>query len=102
MMDGFEKPTLDYYGLDNNPDVVWGIYGASVPYVSAFTVAELGEMLPKNYEFQFFVGDSGMGELWHLTGCKSDLSLEGMAEETEADARAQMLIYLIENKLITV
>ena len=65
---------------------------------SAFTVAELGEMLPKmarsgkttdnSYSCQVlgeYVGTSRMG-LEHA--------------DTEADARAKMLIYLLENNLI--
>lgn len=61
---------------------------------SAFTVAELGEMLPMIY---FPVPDKG-------NGCLSWLWVDGKGnktwENTEADARAKMLIYLLENKLI--
>lgn len=80
--------------------------------VSAFTVAELGEMLPV-YEdygspvtsklcserdgFSFHCGyldnDHGAGEV------RRTIEFFGKAA-TEADARAKMLIYLLENKLI--
>lgn len=79
----------------------------------AFTVAELGEMLPSEVHFftsiknpkrrknaqhiHFFHGRdwavnyTGGGAIDNYTQCG----------ETEADVRAKMLIYLIENKLIT-
>lgn len=61
--------------------------------VAAFTVAELGEMLPPGRKS------------WRYTdfdGCKWMCEQVGHHEEaaTEADARAKMLIYLIENKLV--
>ena len=67
-------------------------------YLSAFTVAELGEMLP----------------LWWYSGKRkeNDYICEVFKRnvtdklnsfgDTEANARAKMLIYLIENKLIEV
>lgn len=58
---------------------------------SAFTVAELGEMLkntknyiPKYYDYK-----------WRCTIRKTSFS-----EETESDARAKMLIYLLENNIL--
>lgn len=70
-------------------------------YVAAFTVAELGEMLPNK------LGDEHIlivwkNAAWNVTYEDSDggkIRVE-MAYD-EADARAKMLIYLIENKLIT-
>jgi hypothetical protein len=66
---------------------------------SAFTVAELGELLP------LFVDTSknDKGEYYTETiasvlGWKDD---QVFFEKTEAGARAKMLIYLLENKLIT-
>lgn len=63
---------------------------------SAFTVAELGEMLPDAYiswrsienDYRCDMLDAGsMGQLQFA--------------DTEADARAKMLCYLLENNLIT-
>lgn len=78
--------------------------------VSAFTVAELGEVLPEVTAIQ-------NGELGRLEITYRTYSEDGNREwdvcymanndfrsefaNTEADARAKMLIYLLENKLIT-
>lgn len=104
----FSEKDWDDYAEDNLPP-------DSVMY-SAFTVAELGEMLPDIVR----VGDDSMGEIVesriltssHQSG-KWEVWYEGkdandspcdwyyQYAETEADARAKMLIYLLENGLIT-
>lgn len=75
--------------------------------ISAFTVAELGEMLPDSlliegflYSNEFFKMADGR---W-LVGYQTDFPdraenkhTQGFVAETEADARARMLIWLIEN-----
>lgn len=61
---------------------------------SAFTVAELGEMLPREYFTFRTINEKGRGYF-----CSDNLELTGdnWAEApTEADARAKCLIYLIE------
>jgi hypothetical protein len=73
------------------------------PIFSAFTVAELGEMLP------LFVGSFAQFHIvfnrdhhgWIVNYCdpKGEIEYEETAD-TEADARVKMLIYLLENKLI--
>lgn len=67
---------------------------------AAFTVAELGEMLPQ------YIGDglsiSGYLQMsknsdgWHVRYH----AMHVFNTETEADARAKMLIYLLENNLL--
>ena len=78
--------------------------------ISAFTVAELGEMLPhhihlegKNYQIEIWSGsDVKDVRFWSIGynnyGNKSEFVF---GANTESDARAKMLIYLLENKLIT-
>jgi hypothetical protein len=63
---------------------------------SAFTVTELGEMLPKTVVSTKTL-DFDKGEQWHCYSKDYDTFFYG----TEADARAKMLIYLLENGLIT-
>lgn len=82
-------------------------------FVSAFTVAELGEMLPvRDYLSEGIVKDREDLASWvtfksdgkwhcHLTWRYSRDKVEAIKADTEADARAIMLIYLLENKLIT-
>lgn len=65
---------------------------------SAFTVAELGEMFPD--EFQ----EMKNGLTWsicRIAKCDGIYNMKNLPiERTEAEARAKMLIYLLENKLI--
>lgn len=64
--------------------------------VSAFTVGELGEMLPDNFRSMKL----GKGWFCRLYLGPTLSSGDGVTGETEADARGKMLIYLIENGLI--
>lgn len=65
-----------------------------IEIASAFTVAELGEMLPHG----FWSSKSADG---YDCGFEQDLEQYVETKKTEADARAKMLIYLLENKLLT-
>jgi hypothetical protein len=69
---------------------------------SAFTVAELGEMLPMEYMSIKDGGDRwfgvGWGALWGFEMIKYP---DPIVSNLEADCRAKILIYLLENKLIT-
>ncbi|UPJ35834.1 hypothetical protein IVB45_02140 [Bradyrhizobium sp. 4] len=71
--------------------------------VAAFTVAELGEMMPGNFGGHYVLTQKGlMGNRYYSTLMRLQDSTEAykIEEKTEADARAKMLIYAIENKLI--
>lgn len=70
--------------------------------VAAYTVAELGELLPTN-TWAFLIEKTPREEvrLLMLGGQKLDFPLHNVFAETEADARAKLLIYLLEQKLIT-
>jgi hypothetical protein len=67
--------------------------------VAAFTVAELGEKLKEtnnNNPMPYWNGSQWEARI-------NDLGLHGhhyMSADTEADARAKMLIYLLEHKLV--
>lgn len=59
-------------------------------HFSAFTVAELGDMLPNTEEC-----------ISRKEPNEKEWRCGNQIESTEADARAKMLIYLLENNLIT-
>jgi len=67
---------------------------------SAFTVAELGEMLPKEY----ISANTSQG--WAILLLEKVRKFQELVvlqiADTEANARAKMLIYLLENKLMEV
>jgi hypothetical protein len=74
--------------------------------IAAFTVAELGEMLPKEINGFFFTQIPTINNEWYLfyRHAFSTMNLDNEEiysdDENEANARAKMLIYLIENDLI--
>jgi len=80
----------------------------SSTYYSAFTVAELGEMLKDGMVKSYHPGGSG-GELaWcsiYFVGEGRGIAGDATVSQhgaTEAEARAKILIYLIENQLVGV
>lgn len=73
----------------------------------AYTVAELGEMLPDNlcmcgeHPNLFIAKGTQESNKWTIGYSTMERSVTPFyTEENEANARAKMLIYLIENKLI--
>jgi hypothetical protein len=79
---------------------------------SAFSVAELGEILPQsiidpssvtNEKIYFSQWQNGERDLWNVGYSTYDRKLKLQEfSSTEADARARMLVYLLENNLISV
>ena len=69
-------------------------------FFSAFTVAELGEMLPPYFSTHF---NKHFGKWTCFDGSRGEevITLWVEKSDTEADCRAKMLIYLLENNLIT-
>lgn len=71
--------------------------------VSAFTVSELGEMLPDfycSYKYNLPGSKSTLYECVDIRITEDTLG-KGELALTEADARAKCLIYLLENGLVT-
>ena len=79
-------------------------------YYPAYTAAELGEMLPESikielnrYDLVTGVNNTKRGNEWWV-GYYDEFERQEekivIQEKTEANARAKMLIYLLENKLI--
>ena len=108
---GFPQESLFYWSNNGSEDWrIVKIYDFKVDKrsdVSAYTVAELGEMLYKN----ILAGDNVLYSIecvWEkntpiIRYFNNDLlkRLASEIAETEADARAKMLIYLKENNLIS-
>ncbi len=100
----------------NKHNPIWSVFHVDAddkvnPRCAAFTVAELGEMLPKQHQIYSYPTCVNGKEIWDCTSVDQRIhQTEGweqgysgtppMFSDTEADARAKMLIYLLENKLI--
>jgi hypothetical protein len=90
------------------PDDCYALVGDE-DIISAFTVAELGEMLPARLEYArpehptYRLAMEKQDTRWNVVYICADCggrNFEPILAATEADARAKMLIYLLENNLI--
>jgi hypothetical protein len=73
-----------------------------VQSVAAFTVAELGEMLPIFCEsWQDKPSDWGCENQPLSPDAEDNKKRHSEEAHTEADARAKMLVYLVENTIVT-
>ena len=113
---GEKQESIWWWDLSNNTIVPFGIWGKDLSFyqkaasngdiVSAFTVAELGEMLPQHFEkdnetYNLVIVEDVKAIIYEAEVCYNTfetlIKIEG---DTEANARAKMLIWLIENKKI--
>ena len=116
---GVKQESLYYWSLCQGCVKEYGAKGIKVDYElgdsghgdkwSAFTVAELGEMLPvkffdKEYDEEMYTVFSKNDDEWITYYVYSEEGGEAYREtdKNEANARAKMLIYLIENKLMEI
>jgi hypothetical protein len=112
---GVKQESLFYYG--NEGGLFYRKeYSIAFRIYSAFTVSELGEMLPSSFEHEIEEEFNIFNFIeWKIDGkfmCNYYSSFpkkiyhisqeKHFIEDNEADARAKMMIYLIENKLIEV
>jgi len=81
------------YDAKTTLDIAKDNCGGDERFYSAFTVAELGEMLPKDFMSY---------KRYDKWTCGEHRINKWESAETEADARARMLIYLLENGLIKI
>jgi len=112
---GIKQDSLFWYqvggrGVSGGVAITYGEWEIAVEEkYSAFTVAELGEMLPANLwngkgdKVRWLSIDENEDGEWNIEyayECRGVYDESVQTAPTEADARAKMLIYLLENKLI--
>lgn len=109
----FENPLQNIFEEDHVPDNHWNLnftercskYGADWT-LSAFTVAELGEMLPVKIGDEYLTTHRCIRNGWWIfysSEDNDDHSFNSFWDaSSEVNIRARMLIYLIENNLVKV
>jgi hypothetical protein len=87
-----------FYWIGHNDDWILDTKSLlpSFEKISAFTVVELGEMLSDKYAYTIRFVSKNLCRIQFFETINKCNSFEG----TEANARARMLIYLLESKLI--
>jgi hypothetical protein len=108
---GVERESLFFWRAVGTKHDSWEIsYFSPGPLelepTSAFTVAELGEMLPikvGDLYHEIETTHEGTGDwICRVVYVVTGKSTERFKADHEADSRAKMLIYLLENKLISI
>jgi methylaspartate ammonia-lyase len=110
-------PSLFFYEWTGATEVEMWVSGEPeycLDNVNAYTVAELGDMLPKQFDYDvsqhgtrsvsLSSGKTIINDGWYVMyndpHPANKVPVYSQHADTEADARAKMLIYLLENKLI--
>lgn len=93
-------------GFPQESDFYW-VGKEEVGYVAAYHVGELGEMMGERFLTKSHVGSGTKKLHWGVYSTYEEdvvnvelLYSHGYTSDTEADARASMLIYLAQNNLI--
>jgi hypothetical protein len=97
-------PEFRYGGYAETRPDIWKLIE---PFIySAFTVSELGEMLPSSdiyptSDLTFWIAKiNSAGDRWQTDILRNGKSLHIDSDKNEANLRAKMLIYLLENSLM--
>lgn len=108
---GVKQDSLFYWYEDYNSQKIFLDYNELIimyrgtKKYSAFTVAELGELLQKNITINninrclWYSRSHNILELYY-NECSKKHIITIVDDKSEANARAKMLIYLLENKLM--
>lgn len=106
---GLERDSHFRWSEHTTPETLWCINAlqeldspAHYPTYAAFTVAELGEMLPDLYYSERWAGTKEWVVNVEIGIRENGRDYPNMKADTEAEARGLMLEYLIENKLVQV
>lgn len=105
---GVKQESLFYYNefgdlVGDVFDNSWRADNWKAELISAFTISELGEMLPEFIERRdgtYYIAVHRTNGIWEIMYEDLDQAcICTFHASTEADARAKMLIYLLENQL---
>lgn len=101
---GVKQKSLWYWVKHYNNSIetfIWGLFQKDEDdkvneHISAFTVAKLGEMLSGNEMNEIDIKFYNFAGVWYCDYSIGKLLDKGTCDKSEANARAKMLIYLIE------
>jgi len=106
---GFEQESAFYWVITLTTDYHLSFYDNDLPQClkerndcySAYTVAELGKMLPSYYfsegrRYKIYCDKDELTDDWIIKIINNEKEVECGFADTEADGRAKCLIYLVE------